>query len=156
VTCRYMLHSSCPRRSQANENGRQRCRFAKGDSDTQWFASLPRVEAPPPRPSSRLQSLPPGIRRPSSPAVSSPLAASPPPVDQTERLRSLLQNQQQSLSVLESEKASLTASLKRYENLESSTFGNRRGTLHFNRNTILQKPKTRRDVCGRSSLNLEY
>lgn len=101
-------------------------RFTKGNLDNNWVASLPRVDSTPPsRPPSRPQFVAPVVARPSTPAISSPLAAAPPSVDQSEELRSLTQSQQKTILQLELEKTSLTESVKRLQESDASTFSSR-------------------------------
>ncbi|KAF7969852.1 hypothetical protein HWV62_25854 [Athelia sp. TMB] len=87
--------------------------FSQGGSDSNWLASLPRVDTPPSRIPSRPPSAVPPVPRSSTPAVSSPLSvASPTPTYPTQDSRPSVE---QTLSALESERSALADALSRYE-----------------------------------------
>lgn len=98
-------------------------RFSKGDSDPSWLASLSRVDSPAPPIAVSAHKTPPAA---STPPTSLPAASLPP--DEKEVM---LQSQQQAISLLVSEKVSLTAELERFEELLSSGFPKRMYSSSF-------------------------
>ena len=111
--------------------------FARGaapanSADVPWLASLERVGSPsaPPAPSpssspirAAQQPVPSHSAQSPLPAPSSPYspaASRPPAEDETDSLRAVIQTQQQTISLLVSEKASLGASVERLSEVESS------------------------------------